>query len=121
IFYPDFRALEPPEPVTTTAAAGKILVSWPAAKKPNLAGYLVERSLLYSGPFETLTAQALPTGSAQYEDATVRAGTTYYYRVRAVNSRGDIGNPSSAAVAEAKNLDAPPKVAGVAADAGQTR
>ncbi len=52
---------------------------------------------------------------------TVRGGTTYYYRVRAVNSRGDLGNPSSAAVAQAKNPGAPPKVDGLAADAGQTR
>ena len=28
IFYPDFRALEPPEPVTATGGVGKIVVSW---------------------------------------------------------------------------------------------
>jgi len=121
IFYPDFRALEPPEPVTATGAVGKIVVSWPAQQKPNLAGYIVERAFLSAGPYETLAAQALPPGTAQYEDATVRGGTTYYYRVCAVNSRGDLGNPSSAAAAQPQNPGVPPKVDGLAADAGQTR
>ena len=121
IFYPDFHALEPPMPVTADGSAGKIVVSWPAAQKPNLAGYVVERSFLEAGPYEMLTAQALGAGTAQYEDATVRGGTTYYYRVRAVNSRGDLGNPSAAAAAQPRNPGAPPKVEGLAADAGQTR
>ncbi len=50
-----------------------------------------------------------------------RVGTTYYYRVRAVNSRGDLGAPSSAAAVQAKNSGAPPKVDGLTADAGQVR
>jgi hypothetical protein len=121
IFYPDFHALEPPQPVTATAGAGKIVVIWPAQQKPNLAGYVVERAFLYAGPYEALAAQALPPATAQYEDATVRGGTVYYYRVRAVNSRGDLGNPSSAAVAQPQNPSAPAKVDGLAADTGQTR
>jgi hypothetical protein len=121
IFYPDFRALEPPEPLTATAGIGKIVVNWKAEAKPNLAGYVVERATLHAGPYEVLDTQALPPRTAQYEDTEVRGGTTYYYRVRAVNSRGDLGNPSSAASAQAKNPDAPPKVAGLTADSGQTR
>jgi hypothetical protein len=121
IFYPDFKALEPPDPVTATAGAGKIVVSWKAENKPNLAGYVLERAFLHAGPYEALAAQPLPPGTAQYEDDEVRGGTTYYYRVRAVNSRGDLGTPSSAAAAQPKNPGAPPKVEGLAADAGQTR
>jgi hypothetical protein len=121
IFYPDFHALEPPQPVTATAGVGKIVVSWPAQQKPNLAGYVVERGFMYAGPYEALAAQALPPTTTQYEDPTVRGGTTYYYRVRAVNSRGDLGNPSSTAVAQPQNPGAPPKVDGLTADAGQTR
>ena len=121
IFYPDFHALEPPQPVTAAGGIGKIVVSWPAHQKPNLAGYVVERAFLYAGPYEALAAQALPPTTAQYEDATVRGGTTYYYRVRAVNSRGDLGNPSSATAAQPQSPGAPPKVDGLNADAGQTR
>jgi len=121
IFYPDFHALEPPQPVTAAGGVGKIVVSWPAQQKPNLAGYIVERAFLHAGPYEALAAQALPPGTSQYEDATVRGGTTYYYRVRSVNSRGDLGNPSSAASAHSQNSGSLPKVEGLTVDAGQTR
>ncbi len=121
IFFPDFHALEPPQPVTASAGAGKIVISWPAAQKPNLAGYLVERAFLYDGPYEALFAQALPPAATGYQDDTVRGGTTYYYRVRAVNSRGDLGGPSSPVAAQATNSGVPPKVEGLTADAGQTR
>jgi hypothetical protein len=121
IFFPDFHALEPPQPVTAVGGVGKIVVSWPARQKPNLAGYIVERAFLYAGPYEALAAQALPPGTSQYEDATVRGGTTYYYRVRSVNSRGDPGNPSGAAAAQPQNPGALPKVEGLVADQGQTR
>lgn len=121
IFFPDFHALEPPDPVTATAGAGKVVVTWPAAQKPNLAGYVVERAFLFAGPYEALFAQALPPATTQFEDDTVRGGTSYYYRVRSVNSRGDLGNPSSAASAQPQNPVAPPQVSGLSADAGQTR
>ena len=121
IFFPDFHALEPPQPVTAKADVGKIVVSWPAVQKPNLAGYLVERAFLSDGPYEALSAQALAPATAQFEDDTVQGGTTYYYRVRAVNSRGDLGEPSSASAAQAKNPGGPPKVEGLTADSGQSR
>lgn len=121
IFYPDFHALEPPQPVTATGGAGKIVVSWPAQQKPNLAGYIVERSFLYAGPYEALASQALPPDTSRYEDSTVRGGTAYYYRVRAVNSRGDLGNPSSAASAQSQNAGPLPKVDGLTSDLGRTR
>src|ERR1700676_825395 len=37
IFFPDYHALEPPDPVTASAGAGRITVKWPATQKPNLA------------------------------------------------------------------------------------
>jgi hypothetical protein len=121
IFYPDFHALAPPEPVSAKLGIGRIVVSWKAEKNANLAGYIVERAFLEGGPYEVLTAQALPPATAQYEDAAIRGGSSYYYRVRAVNSRGDLGNPSTAVMAQAKNQAAPPRVDGLAADLGQTR
>ena len=63
--------------------------------------------------------QAHPPAQAQYEDDNLRGGTTYYYRVRAVGPRGDLGPPSFAASAIPTNPGAPPAVTGLAADAGQ--
>ena len=81
----------------------------------------MERAFLYAGPYEALTAQALPLDTAKFEDVSARGGTTYYYRVRFVNSRGDLGNPSSAAAAQPSNPGSPPRVDGLTADVGQTR
>ena len=121
IFFPDFGALAPPAVVQASGSAGKIVVTWTAGQKPNLAGYVVERSFMPNGPWETLMTQALPPGTGQYEDDNLRGGTSYYYRVRAVGPRGDLGPPSFAASAVPTNPGAPPAVTGLAADAGQTR
>ncbi|SPE31124.1 exported hypothetical protein [Candidatus Sulfotelmatomonas gaucii] len=121
IFFPDFRALAPPAAVEAAGSPGKIVVTWTAGQKPNLAGYVVERSFMPNGPWETLMTQALPPGTGQYEDDNLRGGTTYFYRVRAVGPRGDLGPPSFAASAIPSNPGAPPAVTGLAADAGETR
>ncbi len=121
IFFPDFRALAPPAVVQAAGSPGKIVVTWTTEQKPNLAGYVVERSFMANGPWETLMTQALPPGTGQYEDDNLRGGTSYYYRVRAVGPRGDLGPPSFAASAIPTNPGAPPAVTGLAADAGQTR
>ena len=121
IFFPDFGALAPPAVVQAAGSPGKIVVTWTAGQKPNLAGFVVERSFMPDGPWETLMTQALAPGTGQYEDDNLRGGTSYYYRVRAVGPRGDLGPPSFAASAIPTNPGAPPAVTGLAADAGQTR
>lgn len=121
IFFPDFRALAPPALVQATASAGKIVVTWTAEHQPNRAGYLVERSFLPSGPWEALMTQPLSVDTAEYEDDNLRGGTAYFYRVRAVGPRGDLGPPSFAASAIPTNPGAPPAITGLAADAGETR
>lgn len=65
--------------------------------------------------------QALAPGTGQYEDDNLRGGTAYFYRVRAVDPRGDLGPPSFSATATPVNPGGPPPVTGLAADAGQTR
>src|SRR5262249_58578220 len=48
-FFPDFRALVPPDPVAAAPAAGKVVVSWKSKLKANLSGWVVERAYLESG------------------------------------------------------------------------
>lgn len=74
IFLPDFHAPEPPQLVTAIATAGKIIVNWPTAQKPNPGGYLVERAFLDDGPYEALFTQALPPTKTQYEDDSAQGG-----------------------------------------------
>lgn len=121
IFFPDFAALEPPEPISAAATPNGITVSWKQGTNPHTAGYVIERGYLYDGPFEALTPQAVAPTSTEYADSAVRGGTTYYYRVRAVGPRGDLGSPSHAAMVQPKNPGAPPKPANLKADLGTTR
>ncbi len=120
-FFPDFAALEPPHPVLAQSTPGKITLTWPVVIQANRAGFIVERSHLFDGPYESLTAESLPPETAQFEDANLQPGTVYYYRVRAVNSRGDLGTPSAPASVQARSLAPPPAVQGLAANQGQTR
>ena len=121
IFFPDFAALEPPDPISLAATSGGVTVSWKPGGNPHTAGYVVERSFLHEGPFEALTPQALTASSNEYTDENIRGGTTYYYRIRAVGPRGDLGSPSHAAMIQPKNPTAPPKPDGLKADLGTTR
>jgi len=121
IFFPDFAALDPPEPVLAASAAGGVSVTWKVGTNPHTAGYVVERAYLHDGPFEALTPQAVAANSTEYSDSSVRGGTAYYYRVRAVGPRGDLGPPSHAAMIQPKNPGAPPKPANLKADLGTTR
>ncbi len=120
-FHQDSAAMQPPQPVNATAAPGKITVSWPARQNPNLAGYLVERAHLFDGPYEALQAQALSPQTTEYVDESTHPGTLYYYRVRAVNARGDLGDPSKPASALARSKGSPPAVQGFTAALGHTR
>jgi hypothetical protein len=121
IFFPDFTALDPPEPVLAAPTTGGVSVTWKVGTNPHTAGYVVERAYLYNGPFEALTPQAVAANSSEYADSGVRGGTAYYYRVRAVGPRGDLGPPSHAAMVQPKNPGAPPKPASLKADLGTTR
>lgn len=79
-------ALIPAAPTGLAAAAssGQAKLSW-ADNATNESGYSVERSP--NGTTWTVIA-SLPGDSIAYADATVAAGTSYSYRVRASNAAG---------------------------------
>lgn len=120
-FHPDVIAMEPPHPVTAAATPGKITITWPQRQNANLAGYLIERAHLYDGPYEALHTDALPPDSTDFVDTYTQPGTLYYYRVRAVDSRGDLGMPSKPASATARSVAPPPVVQGLTATLGTSR
>lgn len=121
ILLPDFGAIEPPQPVLAKAGPKQVTVTWNPSSNPHTAGYVVERAYLFSGPYEALTPQGLPASTKQYEDTNVRGGTAYYYRLRSVGPRGDLGTPSQPAMAQPGNPGAPPAPANLKADMGKTR
>jgi len=80
------RVLPPPlSPAATALSSNAIRVTW--IDGSNLAtGYSVERSAAATAGFAVVGATG-PDGSS-YTDAGLGAGTTWYYRVRAVGSGG---------------------------------
>jgi fibronectin type 3 domain-containing protein len=62
-----------------------VTLSWSPSTSA-VSGYEVYRSQISGGPYSKLDAN--PVASDSYVDATVQAGSTYYYVVTAVNSAG---------------------------------
>ncbi len=102
-YHADLEALLPPQGLSAVAAADRIELQWRQAANPLTTGYVLERARRNTDIYEVLTPEGLPTRTAKFVDTGVEAGFTYYYRLRAVGPRGDVGRPgdSVAAMAEA--------------------
>jgi pectate lyase len=66
---------------------GQAAVTWAENAEPDLAGYVVYRSTAWGTGYVRLTETPLPT--AAYADTDVVNNTMYYYRVCAVDARGN--------------------------------
>jgi len=78
-----------------------ILLTWqPATDAGGVSGYRVYRATAAGGPFSEITTLLQRTTS--YRDVEVPPGTTYFYRVAAVDSAGNTGPGSSVANATAQ-------------------
>ena len=88
----------PPAPtgLTASAGSGRISLSWTASS--GATSYNVYRGTSAGGESSTPLATGVTTTS--YPDSTAAAGTTYYYKVAAVNTYGNSGlsNEASAAI-----------------------
>ncbi|SKC54198.1 RICIN domain-containing protein [Ohtaekwangia koreensis] len=88
----------PPSPVppiptglTATAGSGRIALKWTPSIGATAQGYSVLRSTSSGGPYTSIASWTANT-TAQYIDASVTNGTTYYYVVAAINQAGTSGN-----------------------------
>jgi uncharacterized repeat protein (TIGR01451 family) len=80
-------SLSAPSSLTATAVSSRqINLSW-MDNSGDEDGFKIERATSDSGPW-TQIAQ-MPGNTTGYHDANLVPGATYYYRVRASNSRGD--------------------------------
>lgn len=84
--------LAPPSPVSATAKEGVVSLSWPAVADPWTEGYRVLRSTAPYGPF----AEIGRTEETQFQDASVAAYGTYYYRVATEAKTKDVGAAGAA-------------------------
>jgi len=96
------RDMTPPRMPTGLVAQpgdGVVTLSWPASGDVDAAGYHVERSTGLDQPFHRLTTTPLPPTRPTYADRTAVGGTSYFYRVVAVDATGNASHPGNAIAA----------------------
>lgn len=79
-----------PTNLTVTKDTGKIILNW-ADNSDTETGFVVERSVSYDSGFVAIDGTditPLNINTMNYEDTNVVSGTTYYYKVKAINSYG---------------------------------
>jgi fibronectin type 3 domain-containing protein len=103
-----------PTGVTATAGVSKVSLAWTASS--GATSYNVYRSTTSGG--EGTTAYASGITTASYTDSSATAGTTYYYKVAAVNSAGTSAQSSEVSATPTSGVTVPAAPTGVTATAG---
>ena len=86
----------PPKRVGSGLTEEGISIGWHRSAGEDVAGYHVERAeITPDGGLKFVRVTEQPVDSNTYLDRTVRKGVTYLYQVRAVDSTGAEGAPSS--------------------------
>lgn len=91
VAYRDVFAPPAPTGLVALADAGAIRLVWDESRAPDLAGYRVSRR---SGdaPWQPLSTE--PIAGVEYIDRAVEPGTTYRYRIAAVDALGNESDPA---------------------------
>ena len=84
---------EPPDKprgLTATAAHDRVVLTWDDPGDDSVTGYVILRRHRYDDPKGHFDELAADTGTAAttYTDDTVAAGTSYTYRIKAINGAG---------------------------------
>jgi hypothetical protein len=78
-------ALKPPTNLTATAGDQKVTLSWTASSSRNVGGYRVYRQNA-DGTWPATATATTSASTTSYADGSLTNGTTYTYRVTAVDS-----------------------------------
>jgi hypothetical protein len=82
-----------PDGLAASLQDGSILLAWDAnVTDPDLAGYMIYRSIQETSGFTALVSAPVSTNA--WQDDTVQKGHAYYYRVAAVDAAGNESGPS---------------------------
>ncbi|MFN3652453.1 MAG: fibronectin type III domain-containing protein [Armatimonadota bacterium] len=79
-----------PSGLTASWTGSAVALKWTANSEADLAGYRVER-----GTSSTSLSQIASPSAAAYQDSSVSAGATYYYRIKAVDAAGNVSGASA--------------------------
>ena len=104
----------PPEEVPTDLEAisgiNVVTLSW-NDNSINETGFYIERKKKGPDHFYTYIGNAT-TGSMHYDDGTITAGESYYYRIRAYKTYPDTGNTKAAEYSNEASIDTIPPLGG---------
>jgi glycosidase len=90
---------EPPSNLRSQTGEEEIALSWSGSPSSDLTGYALYRGT--AADFDTTGQQIarLPSGTTSYKDRSAEAGTTYYYRLVALDADGERSVLTTAAAA----------------------
>ena len=94
---------------------GRVNIKWTQNAEPDLGGYTLFRADSAAGPFEQI-ASGLKT--VNYIDSTVLEGMTYYYRLSAADTAGNVSGFSSVVSVTAPVDDMPPEILSISPGSG---
>lgn len=86
--------------VVVSKKGNEATVTFPLSTDPQLAGYFVYRSTHIEKDFVRMNDIMLGPLQTIYTDKTLKAGSTYYYRVTVVDAAGNESKQSNAVMAE---------------------
>lgn len=86
-----------PQGLQAVPGDGQVVLSWEPNSETDLLGYDVYRATVLNGNYEKITATPLAPGVTTYFDRGLENGTTYFYKLRAVNM-GGLASPFTEAV-----------------------
>jgi len=89
---------------------GTVELTWRTSPELDLAGYNVYRSTRMGTPFKKLNSKLIDGLETVFVDSTIASGKNYLYQVSAVDSAGNEGKKSVAAVIRAQDNTPPPPV-----------
>jgi len=112
---PDTTPPAAPTELAATAGDAAVDLEWADNGEADLAGYHVYRATAEAGDYTRLTAD--PVAASAWRDSGVANGTTYFYKITAIDTAGNESAPSLPA--SATPVDAPPSApTSLAATAG---
>jgi fibronectin type 3 domain-containing protein len=110
-------ATPPAAPTGAQAAAGNAQVTLTWTASAGATSYHVKRATTNGGPYAQVAAPA----SANFADAGLTNGTTYYYVVSALNSAGESANSSQVSATPVAPATPPATPTGLEATAGNAQ
>jgi uncharacterized protein len=101
---PDDNIVKTPTGLEITGSSTKVHLKWKSLEGANIVGYKLFRASSDNGPFVHLTTIIEP----DYTDSDLKVNQTYFYRIKAVNSRGVESEFSITAIGKTSIAPQPP-------------